>query len=247
MEFWNLLNSVVSKTSSYISYFTNIIIIVGAVWGKANWNFEKKLKEINNDLTKQNSLKSPLNKYVQEKSESGIKDICIRFIYYKNYPYNLEDDGYKYCLHILYHESDVLFGSWKDNVGIKICDHVWFSSCSIYVNLTNGISFVDCRGRAPKGFQEYKNSCLVYCLLYRNILNYDFEYPLEHEPRFYVRYKNDRDNFDNEVQIVSKDHSVLTIIDKRLQMKKYNILSYVYYFIKSKILKMPLLRMKIHV
>lgn len=247
MAFFYLLDTLVSITGSYLEYFTNITLIVGSIWGLRKWNLGRKFEKIKNDLTKQKDLKNVLDEYVLMEDKNNIKDIAIRLIYYEHYPYNLNNDGYKYCLQISY-DKGIFLGSWRDNTGIKICEHIWFSGCSIYVNHINGISFIDYAGKIYKNFQEYKKPRLVSYLLYRNIIDYDFEHLLEHEPRFYVRYKGLK-NFDKEARVLpnSEDDDYMVSIDSRLIMKKYNLLLYLCYIMKSKILKIPPLQMKTHI
>lgn len=247
MDFLKLFDSFISITAPYLEYLTNLIWIFGPIWGWKEW----KCKKIRSDLDARKNLDNLLGNYVLEKYRNNVKDITIISIYYKHYPYDLNYDGHEFCIKVSYSGPDILFNSWRDNTGIKICEHIWFIGCSVYVNSKNGVAFVSYSGKSYKNFQEYKNCCLVYYLLYRNIINYDFECQLEHAPRFYVRYKKSYKNFDNEVQIIPRnfetdDYHIIRI-DNRLIMEKYNLFIYMYYLVKSKILKIPLLRMKIHI
>lgn len=242
MDIFELLSTFVLATSHYLTYIVNITVVVDAMFRFARWNESRKSKAISHDIDMQKNLQNVLDEYVLEKHNNNVKDIAIRCICSNNYPYNLDHDGYKWHLQILYYDtdkSDIFLGSWRDNTGIKICEHVWFAGQSVYVNCSNGVSFVDKANGSYSNFKEYKQPRLVYRLPYRNIVNYDFSYLLEREARFYTCHR-DAKNFDPEVEIVPniKDSDYTTMsIDNRLIMMGYNPIVYVYYILKSKILK----------
>lgn len=232
----------------FLHYVIQFFLYIVGLWGLRKWYFKKKCTELAEDIKKGKDLDKPLGDYVEGHGSKEV-DIEICLIYWKNYPHNFKNDGYNRCLYASYHQSGRLLGSWKDNIGIKLCDHVWYLGHSIYFNEESGISFRDKSNKNYIGFKEYRDCQLVYYLPYKNIIGWDFELSGE-KPRFYVKYKYDSLKlYDNEFWIVprnpKKSNYSPTRIDKRLLMSKYNWWRFKYYRIISEILKLPPFRMKL--
>ncbi|WP_036308601.1 hypothetical protein, partial [Methyloglobulus morosus] len=93
-----------------------------------------KTEKIETNLRFRDRIESELQNYVLEKNKNGKKDIGIRFVYWKNYPWQLSDDGYKHFLKIEYHHDLILGSSWIDNTGINFQEHLWYFGNSVYVD-----------------------------------------------------------------------------------------------------------------
>ena len=79
--------------------------------------YREKTEEIDRDLHFRERLEPLLEKHVTTEAENKIKDIAVRFVHWKNYPRTLDDDGFKFLLHIDYFDGS-LVKSWIDNTGV---------------------------------------------------------------------------------------------------------------------------------
>lgn len=144
----------------------------------------EKSVEIEKNLTLREGLGNALEEYIGEKKTGGIS---IRFVFWKNYPENLQNDAYKFFLHINYLDNRPHYG-WIDNTGVNFEESVWYFGNSIYID-KNGIFFSDKKGQKHKGFEEILDPVLVLHMPFSNIVNYDFIDRVEYEPVFYIKYK----------------------------------------------------------
>lgn len=165
-------------------FFYGAITIIKYLW---NRNYTRKIKEIDNNLRFRERIEKALSDYVIQKHKNGIKGIAIRFVYWKNYPWKFQNDGFPHSLKIEYHNDQILGSSWIDNTGIYFQEPLWFSSSSVYVD-ANGIFFFARQGSVYKGFVEHSDKCLVTHLPFINIINFDFKEVIEYEPVFYIKY-----------------------------------------------------------
>jgi hypothetical protein len=155
-----------------------------------NKNYIQKKKNIDDDIKLRNKLESILSDYIREKNSNTIKDISIRFICWRNYPNQLDDDGFKHTLYIEYHNNVLIENSWFNRRGIYFQEDVWLTDSSIYID-KNGIHFFGKAGKVYTGFDEYNNIRLIYHLPFENIINFDFRNSIEYEPIFYIKYPYD--------------------------------------------------------
>jgi hypothetical protein len=158
-----------------IVYFFGVFTVIKYLW---NWNFVRKTEKIESNLNFRERIEAALDDYVIKENKNGIKDIGVRFVHWKNYPWHLQDDGYKHLLKVEYHGNQLLLSSWIDNVGIYFQEHLWFTSSSVYVD-ANGIFFFAPSDKIYKGFTEHKNKRLVVHLPFTNIVNFDFREVIE--------------------------------------------------------------------
>ena len=178
-----------------IAFFCGIFGIIKFI---INYNFNKKTSEIQINLEKRKELGQFLTDYVYEKYKNNKKDIAVRFIYWKNYPWKLDDDGYKEHLYYDTNNGVTLPGGFISKTGINFVQHIWFFSKSVYVN-KEGLYFIDDKGKQFKRFKEVEGkNIFVFELPFRNIINFDFEDKLEYEAVFYTRYKYDNLNLYND-------------------------------------------------
>ena len=146
---------------------------------------------IKSDLELREKLEPLLIEHILTDAKNNMRDTAIRFVHWKNYPRQLEDDGYKEHLWIKYHRMQPLIpfaSSCIDNTGVFIQSHLWFYGLSVYVD-KNKYFFLDSKDRKIKGFQEFSDCVIVYHLPFTNIVNFDFKEYIEHEPVFYIKYR----------------------------------------------------------
>lgn len=207
-------------------FFFGAYKIIAYIW---NLNFLAKTGKIEKDLKVRESLEEKLNCYVLEQHKNGIKDIALRFIYWKNYPWKLHDDGYKHCLAINYNGDHVLPSGWIDKTGINFQEHLWFFCQSIYVD-KSGIFFFAPKDGSYKGFEELKEKRLFMHLPFSNIVNFDFKEFIEYEPVLYVKhvYHNHRKLYDRTYVCREKlgEGYFRLQLDRRYQICKYSFLRY---------------------
>ena len=157
-------------------------------------------------------------------------------VHWKNYPWRLEDDGYKQLLYYdtnldkrLPHGTEFL-----TNTGILVEEHIWFFDCSLYLG-KYGIYIVGKSGQKMTGFREVRQKLkLVRTLKYKHIINWDFEEKIEYEPVFYTRYKyTSRQLFEDEFFAqnydddgISKDLYFHETLDMRNRVKNSKSLKY---------------------
>ncbi|HSX30266.1 MAG TPA: hypothetical protein VLE73_06945 [Candidatus Saccharimonadales bacterium] len=184
----------VKDVAVYVELVANAIVIVGALpvffWLK-NRAFERKKKEISDNLAIRSDIKERLREHADGYDRSKPHDIGIRLVHWKNYPWRLEDDGYKQLLYYdtnldkrLPHGTEFL-----TNTGILVEERIWFFDYSLYLG-KYGIYSVGKSGQKMTGFREVRQKLkLVRTLKYKHIINWDFEEKIEYEPVFYTRYK----------------------------------------------------------
>lgn len=213
-----------SQLTSIISDMVVIGGILRGLWYLKSRAFLDRSNEIKNNLEVRRFIDEQLTTYILGKNTNGIKDIGIRFIYWKNYPNNLQNDAYNHLLHYEVDPRDgVLLGSWIDNIGIFFQDDLSFTNRSIYYNSSNGIFYIDRESKSHKGFTEYRNKILIMHLPYSNIVNYDFRDLIEYEPVFYIKYKYDDDKlYSNEYVCRERngDEYFRLTLDRRRYLKR---------------------------
>lgn len=211
-----------------IVYFWGAYALLKYLW---NRNYSRKTKEIAHNLQFRDRIEKELEAYVIRENKNGIKDISIRFVYWKNYPRKLAADGFKHILQIEYHNDQIIGSSWIDNTGIFFQNHLWFFSTSAYVD-KNGIFFFAPEGHSYRGFTEHKNRRLITHVPYTNIVNFDFKEIIEYEPVFYTKhYYTNYKKLDSDNYILRERHGQPYFnleLDRRKQLKKYSWLAYIF-------------------
>lgn len=176
-----------------LSDIASLVVIAGAgpifFWLK-NHSFEKKRKEIRENLVMRDDIRDKLRNHADGYDRSTPRDMGIRLVYWKNYPWNLDDDGYKQILYYntnlnkkLSHDTEFL-----NNIGILVEEHIWYVNKSLYLGKF-GTYIIDRSGQNIAGFLEIKQKVkLVKTLRYKYIINWDFEEKIGYEPIFYTKY-----------------------------------------------------------
>lgn len=193
-----------------------------------NKKYKDKSQEIDENINFREKLEPILNNYISEYGK-GYRDICIRFVHWKNYPWKLAKDGYKFFLHINYLEKTPHYG-WIDNTGINFEEHVWWYGNSIYID-TDGIFFIDKKNQEHKGFQEIHDVVLLLHMPFVSIVNYDFKERIEYEPVFYIKYdySNWKKLYNDKLIIREKlnaEYKNIELYQSRMLLK-FNKLNYV--------------------
>lgn len=186
-------------------------------------------EKIETNLRFRERIEPKLESYVLEKNRNGIKDIGVRFIYWKNYPSQISNDAYKHLLRIEYYDSNILGASWINNTGIYFQEHLWYSKTSAYVD-QNGIFFFAPSGGTYKYFTEHENKCLVIHLPFANIVNFDFEEKIQYEPIFYTKVPyDDFGGLYSQIYTLREridDPYFRLELDRRKRIKKYTLFLY---------------------
>lgn len=211
-----------------IIYFAGAFALVRYLW---NWRFIKQKERMDANLRFRERIESTLEAHVFKENKNGIKDIGIRFVYWKNYPDQLEEDGFKHLLRLEYHNEKLLGSGWLDSTGIYFQEHFWFRSTSIYVDAL-GLFFFAPSGRMYSGFTEHPNACLVMHLPFTNIINFDFREKIEYEPVFYTKYPHSKhQKLYSDYYIIRErlsDSPLHIKLNRRQQMKRYSKITYLF-------------------
>ncbi len=220
----------ISAVVAFLGFVTLICSAFKLITYVKGRKFILKRNEIKNDIESRKNIEKKLDKYISDEDKNGNKYICIRFVYYKNYPSNSSNDGFKHCLRIEYDNGCMLGGSWIDNTGIKFQECFWWDPSSVYID-RNGIFFIGGKNVVYENFKEYRNVCLIWHLPFKNIVQVDFKNYEDYEPVFYIKYKYDdyRKLYDNEIIFKEKTGERLIYIkalDRRYQLRKFNRLFY---------------------
>lgn len=226
------------RNKDWIDLIKDLVFLLGAfgvVRYLITWNYKSKVSQIERDLNFRDNLEHKLQDYVLEKHKNDIKDIGIRFIYWKNYPWSLENDAFKHYLFVRSFDNNVMPSGWIDKTGINFQKHFWHSSTSIYVD-ANGIFFFAPENGSYIGFKELKNKCLVKHMPFSNIVNYDFREYIEYEPVFYIKYPYTKYKklYDSQYIVREKldDNYFQEELKGNLQIKKPNCIKHHYLRLK---------------
>lgn len=223
---WYKDNEILINFIKDIVYFFGAFTLLKYLW---NWNYARKTGQIESNLKFRERIESALEDYVIKTNKNAIRDIGIRFVYWKNYPWHLNDDGYKHLLKIEYHDNLLLNSSWIDNTGIYFQEHLWFTSSSVYVD-ADGIFFFAPSENRYKGFTEYRGKRLIVQLPFTKIVNFDFREVIKYEPVFYIRhhYTEHKKLYSHKYQIREKlgDEYTYLELDNRKKISKYSWVCY---------------------
>lgn len=145
-------------------FLAGAITLVKILWHK---RFTDRAKEIKENLEFRDRIESNLNDYVREKAKNKVS-IAVRFVHWKNYPHNLNNDAFPHKLFIYPHEDNVLPSGYIDNTGINFEVSIWWLSNSTYVDKTE---FSSLRPK-DKVFQVSKKFLTPYscCTFHLSIL-----------------------------------------------------------------------------
>lgn len=200
-----------------------------------NKKLQDACNQINENLAFREKIEPQLEEFIRK---SEVNDICIRFVHWKNYPWNLSEDGYKFLLRINYENNKPFYG-WIDNTGINFEEPLKFLSQSVYCD-KNNIFFIAEKNKKFKNFKEIRCSFILH-LPFKNILNFDFKERIEYEPVFYTRYyyADWKRNYDDLVILreIKGDEWFKYELSQKRMLKKYSLAGYIFLKIKLFILK----------
>lgn len=223
--------NILIKYQAHIQVILNLILLLTSILALFSLGsfivslfsrkFNSVAEKIKKNLELREKLEIQLSDYIRD-NFPGTGDVGIRFIYWKNYPWNIDQDAYKFLLHINDRTSPPFYG-WIDNTGVSFEEHIWFYGKSVYVD-ERGIYFISKVGENNKGFVEYRNARIIKKIPFDNIVNFDFRERVEYEPIFYTRYKYDNKRiWDDEIFIRNRDGEKYFKIKLKI---KYKITSY---------------------
>lgn len=244
--FLKILPNIVNDISIYIKLLADLVVVLGAIpallWLRKR-SFIKKSGEIKDNLLIRKDIKEKLREHADGYDRSEPHDIGIRLVYWKNYPWKLDDDGYKQNLYYntnldkrCSHGTEFL-----TNTGILVEEHIWFFSNSLYLG-RYGTYIIAKSNNKIEGFSEVKQKIkLITTLKYKYIVNWDFEEKIEYEPVFYTKYKytNKRlfesqffaQNYDDNG--INKDLYFYERLDRHNRVKSNKSIKYYYLILKN--------------
>lgn len=219
MEFFNQIIQWHVEHQPAINLFKDVVFLIGVVvtfygYGKiakyfAVRNTQRKRLEMEYDAELSRKIKPKLTDYVNDykASPTNLRDIGIRLLYIKNYPYNLNNDGYRFMLHYYFMTARHNASGYVTGKAIYIVDHLKFMSQSIYFNEKNDKWFIRDKGHTYRGYAELAHTDLLKQIPFANMYGCDFEseWAEKGEPVFYTKYKyNDWRLFGDDLQAITQ-------------------------------------------
>jgi len=215
-----------------VVYFIGFYKIIMYIISK---KFKDSCAEINENLQFREKIEPELVKFIEEYEYT--KDVCIRFIHWKNYPKNLLNDGFKFKLRINYSNDNKSWYGWIDNMGINFEEPLSMFGNSVYLD-KNYIFFIAEKNQKYKNFREINCEFILH-LPFKNIINFDFKGKIEYEPVFYTRYNynNWKKLYDDIIVLSnkSKENFLYLELSQDRMIKKYSKLNYLFLKIKLKL------------
>ena len=208
-----------------------------------------KRQEMKNDLRLYNEIHANLKEFVDSYNAkpNNLRDIGIRLLYIKNYPYKLDNDGYRQMLYYYFMSEHHKASGYISGKGLYVLEHLWHYSEAIYYNLKNKKWFIDKNGKKFKNYSELKHKQLVKRIPFSNIYGYDFnsDWADKGEPVFYTKYKYYKWKlFANDLEAVTIDQEYplanKVYLDKKKRTRKIRLLLQCYknrigvYFLRKK-------------
>jgi len=192
-----------TQNKDYIDLSKDIVFVVGAVatfvgfYQFIKFLIERKIlnkrQEMDNDARLYREIYSKLKAYVDsyEVTQEKLRDMGIRLLYIKNYPYKLDNDGFRQELFYYVFDAGHKANGYISGKGIYILNFLrYFDNC-VYVNPKNGKWFIDEKGRSFRKYKALKYEHLLMRIPFANIFGYDFDsdWSDKGEPVFYTKYK----------------------------------------------------------
>lgn len=152
-----------------------------------------KRQEMDNDSRLYTEIYDELKEYVEgyDLKPDQLRDVGVRLLYMKNYPYNLDNDGFRQELYYYFFTQNHRPSGYISGKGLYVVDYLRHFSNSIYYNPKNGKWFMDKEKRTFRRYKELRLQHLVKRIPFANILGYDFnsDWADKGEPVFYTKYK----------------------------------------------------------
>jgi hypothetical protein len=240
------ITKIIDSAPPVAEFLANTIVIIGAIpvfiWLK-NRSFDKRKQEIKDNLSIRKNIQDKLREHADGYDRTVAQSIGIRLVYWKNYPWKLDDDGYKQGL---YYDTNldkrVSHGTeFLTNTGILVEDHIWFLSRSLYLG-KYGIYTIAKPGLNLKGFSEVNQKIkIISTLKYKYVINWDFEEKIEYEPVFYTKYKYTNVKlFENQIFAQNYDDDGINndlyfheVLDRRNRVKRSKSTKYLLLMLKG--------------
>ena len=133
----------------YIDLTKDIVFIIGAVATLVGfYQFIKflaqrktinKKQEMERDSRLHKEIYNRLKSYVDDydASQGNLRDIGVRLLFIKNYPYKLGADGYSQMLYYYFLSEYHKASGYISGKGLYVMDHLWFWGESIYYHPKN--------------------------------------------------------------------------------------------------------------
>ena len=176
-----------AQHQDYINFFEDVIFAIGIVatfYGFFKFlkfltrrNVLHKRQEMENDARLFSEVHKKLKEYVDsyDATQKNPRDIGIRLLFIKNYPYKLEADGFRQELYYYFMSEHHKASGYVSGKGLYVMDHLWFFDNSIYYNPKTKKWFIDKKGLTFKRYRELKHKQLVKRIPFANIYGYDFD------------------------------------------------------------------------
>jgi hypothetical protein len=152
-----------------------------------------KRQEMENDAKTYKEINDKLEQYVEsfKATPSNMRGIGIRLLYIKNYPYNLDDDGFRQTLYYYFMSEYHKPSGYISSTGLYVMEDLWYVGSCIYYNPKNEKWFIDDKDLRFKNYHALKHKQLMKRIPFANILGYDFDadWSDKEEPVFYTKYK----------------------------------------------------------
>lgn len=153
-----------------------------------------KRLEMENDAKMYNDIQGRLKEFVDSYKDASLKnrrDIGIKLLYIKNYPYELENDGYSQMLYYYFLSEGHQASGYISSTGLHVMEYLGHFNNAIYYNPKNKKWFIDKEGLKFRKYKQLKHKQLVKRIPFANILGYDFnsDWADYNEPVFYTKYK----------------------------------------------------------
>lgn len=192
-----------TQHQDYINFFKDVIFaiaIVATFYGYFKFlkfltrrKVLNKRQEMENDAKLFNEIHKKLKEYVDsyEASQNELRDIGVRLLFIKNYPYKLDADGFRQELYYYFMSEHHKANGYISGKGLYVMDYLWFLGNSIYYNPKNKKWFIDEKGHSYRKYKELRHKQLVKRIPFANIYGYDFnsDWADKGEPVFYTKYK----------------------------------------------------------
>lgn len=153
-----------------------------------------KRQEMENDSRMYKEVNVKLKEFVdsyKDASQKNRRDIGIKLLHIKNYPYKLENDGYSQMLYYYFMSEGHRASGYISTTGLNVMEYLGHFGNAIYYNPRNMKWFIDKEGLKFKKYRQLKHKQLVKRIPFANIVGYDFnsDWADYGEPVFYTKYK----------------------------------------------------------
>jgi len=204
MDILKVVVSWYAEHQNYFDFFKDVLFAVGLI--ATFYGYFKFLKfltqrgalnkrqEMENDTRMHNEVHTGLKEFVdsyKDASSKNRRDIAIKLLYIKNYPYKLENDGYSQMLYYYFLSEGHQASGYIATTGIYVMEYLGHFSNAIYYNPKSEKWFIDKEGLKFRKYKQLKHKQLVKRIPFANILGYDFnsDWADYNEPVFYTKYK----------------------------------------------------------